>query len=400
MSNNFNLRVLLGTCDEVLNSHPIAPYDALVCSFLRKLSAGLMNDPDAKKYSDIISFAYWCRTSNITRLKSLFVDDQVRIGRGTVFHITPSNVPINFAFSYVFGILSGNANIVRIPSKHYLQIDIILDAIKHVLLLPEFSALKKMTCFIEYPKSDEITRHLSSKCDARVIWGGDDAINNIRAIPIPNRAVEVAFPDRYSLCIINASSVIQTDTKKLTSLAENFFNDAFIFDQGACSSPRWVVWQGDSAMVERAKVVFWSSVYEFVKKNYKLEPINAINKYSDLCEAAIKTQAPFHLDRHDNFISRLCFSSPPNDIEISQLKFGTFCECSINSLGEMRGLINARCQTLTYFGVHLSDIKKFIFEYGLKGVDRVVPVGVALEIGPIWDGFDLIRTLSRVIEIR
>jgi hypothetical protein len=33
----------------------------------------------------------------------------------------------------------------------------------------------------------------------------------------------------------------------------------------------------------------------------------------------------------------------------------------------------------------------------LIGVDRIVPIGTALDIGIYWDGYDLIRTLSRVI---
>jgi hypothetical protein len=35
----------------------------------------------------------------------------------------------------------------------------------------------------------------------------------------------------------------------------------------------------------------------------------------------------------------------------------------------------------------------------LPGIDRIVPVGEAMDIGSTWDGFDLIRTLSRVCDI-
>jgi hypothetical protein len=34
---------------------------------------------------------------------------------------------------------------------------------------------------------------------------------------------------------------------------------------------------------------------------------------------------------------------------------------------------------------------------GLSGIDRIVPVGKALDMGVIWDGYDLIRTMSRIV---
>ena len=94
------------------------------------------------------------------------------------------------------------------------------------------------------------------------------------------------------------------------------------------------------------------------------------------------------------------FKVPPDSIRPIELRHGSFAECRIDLLDEIRGLISSRCQTLSYFGVSNSDIRDLIFKYGLKGIDRVVPIGSGLEIGLIWDGFDLISTLSRVIEFK
>ena len=41
----------------------------------------------------------------------------------------------------------------------------------------------------------------------------------------------------------------------------------------------------------------------------------------------------------------------------------------------------------------------FVKNNNLKGVDRIVPIGEALEIGLVWDGIDLRRSLSRIIDI-
>ena len=105
---------------------PLAPYSEQVCEFLGELSKRIQKDKEAKQYPDVLSFAFFCRSGNIKRLKAEFEDGRVRLGKGNVFHIAPSNIPINFAFTYVFGLLAGNANIVRVSAtKQYQQVDIV-----------------------------------------------------------------------------------------------------------------------------------------------------------------------------------------------------------------------------------------------------------------------------------
>ena len=66
----------------------------------------------------------------------------------------------------------------------------------------------------------------------------------------------------------------------------------------------------------------------------------------------------------------------------------------------MKDCINNKYQTLTYFGVNKGILKNFILKNQLAGIDRIVPVGQALDISFFWDGYDLNRTLSRVVDIK
>ena len=85
------------------------PYADEICSFLSDLSSYLLKDKTALQYPDIVSFAYFCRKANIQKKKEAFqTEGRLRLGRGIIFHIAPSNVPVNFAFSFVFGLLAGN----------------------------------------------------------------------------------------------------------------------------------------------------------------------------------------------------------------------------------------------------------------------------------------------------
>ena len=116
---NPNLEFLAG--NNFKSFRPFAPFEAILCEFLQDISTELINSVESKKYPDIMTFAFWCRKANINKIKKLFEDGSIRLGLGLVFHITPSNVPVNFAFSFVFGLLSGNANIVRAPSDLFLR---------------------------------------------------------------------------------------------------------------------------------------------------------------------------------------------------------------------------------------------------------------------------------------
>ena len=66
---------------------------------------------------------------------------------------------------------------------------------------------------------------------------------------------------------------------------------------------------------------------------------------------------------------------------------------------ELLGIINSKYQTVTYFGFDKSILRDFVINNSLLGVDRIVPVGAALEMGAVWDGYDIVRTLSRVIDV-
>jgi hypothetical protein len=62
-------------------------------------------------------------------------------------------------------------------------------------------------------------------------------------------------------------------------------------------------------------------------------------------------------------------------------------------------MVTSKYQTLTYFGIPKQELERFVTSNRLPGIDRIVPVGEAMDIGSTWDGFDLIRTLSRVCDI-
>ena len=72
-------------------------------------------------------------------------------------------------------------------------------------------------------------------------------------------------------------------------------------------------------------------------------------------------------------------------------------EYTDKNLNFMKKITNKKFQTLTYAGFNKNDLIKFFIKEKLTGIDRIVPIGRSLEIGLKWDGFDIIRTLSRFV---
>ena len=87
----------------------------------------------------------------------------------------------------------------------------------------------------------------------RLIWGGDATVEHIRALPASKRCVDICFPDRYSLCILAAKAINEASQIELEKLISNFYNDVYLFDQNACSSPHLILWQGEDQEILKAK---------------------------------------------------------------------------------------------------------------------------------------------------
>ena len=94
---------------------------------------------------------------------------------------------------------------------------------KYLLEKKKHSKIKKMMRIIRYDsKETKITRDISKISDARLIWGGDKTIEEIREIKTKARTIDVPFADRYSISIINSDKILQLPNYKFNILLKNF----------------------------------------------------------------------------------------------------------------------------------------------------------------------------------
>ena len=380
---------LVGSWEHAVNARPLVPFDNSVIEFFNDLSKFLTKVRD---YSEVATFGFWCRKAALLKEKAKYDDLDMRVGRGVVFHSTPSNVPVNFAFSFAAGLLAGNANIVRIPGKDFEQVDIILHAVEE-LLGGKHRNLAQYLCFVKYPPDKKQHDLYSSICDVRIIWGGDGTVNELRGSPLKPKATEITFADRDSIAVINADEYLRATDK--SKIAQDFYNDTYFIDQNACTSPRIVFWLGKEK--EEAKALFWDSIGAITRDKYELAPVQSVGKLAAFYKAAASVPVSLMSAKDDCYITRVKVQGADDKLMRFKYNSGFFFECEINSLKDILPVCGERLQTLTYYGLAKDEIASFLSLYKPKGIDRAVPIGKSMDFTLTWDGYDLIRQLSRKV---
>ena len=393
------IHCLLGDL-EAIEDAPEQLFHPLRIDFLAELSKVLMADANARTLPDVVTFAFWCRRANIERLAKNSAQTNLRIGLGLVFHISPSNVPINFAYSLVFALLSGNSSVIRLPSREAPQTHLLISAMNGVLSTARFSELRSTIHLVRYNRADPITEFWLQHSLGRIVWGGDATVEHIRSLRAHPRSREVAFVDRYSISAIAAKSVLDVDQDGLEKLCTGIYNDHYLMDQYACSSPQLLVWVGNQGDIEAAKAKLWPVVSAIAAQKYSLEPVQAMDKYVALCREVIEHDNIRQVNQDSPELTRISLTRLSENQWVQRAYFGTVHEYAVDSLGEIAKVVDARFQTLTTFGFEHEFLRNFITTNRLSGIDRVVPIGRALDMGFLWDGFDVLATLSRVVDVQ
>ncbi|MBS5229858.1 MAG: hypothetical protein KHY91_02530 [Roseburia sp.] len=392
LMNKSEIRYLVG--NDKLEVKPFPIYSDMAILLLDTLSRELRNDKEAREYPDILTFAFWCRRANITKLKEEYWTQHLRIGRGLIFHIAPSNVPINFAFSLAFGILAGNANVVRVSEKDFPQTKIVCRILKNLLENPEFTLISKQTQVVSYGHIKDINDYYSHLCDVRIIWGGDTTIETIRHSPIGMKATEITFADRFSFAVFDEATMERLTPQELEKVGEKFYNDTYLMDQNACSSPHLILWKASERKVGRKN--FWNMVVQTAQK-YDLSEKKVLDKYTILCEKATEINEMVSVIRYTNLLYVVGLKDIPERMDDVRGKFGLFYEADLSNMEMLCSKISTKMQTCVTYGIDNQRFAEMLIENHALGIDRIVPVGQAMNIGVHWDGYDVIGNMSREI---
>lgn len=368
---------------------PFAEQDFAYC---QALSEALLKAPQSRDFPDLIALGFWLRQANLKPLLAPYQTAKfLRQPLGLVFHSAPANVDSLFVYSGILSLLCGNKNVIRLSSRSGGSTAVLIEKIRSLAdAYPQQNArFQLVQC--SYDSSE--LKNLVSTVDGRVLWGSDQAIQAQRQLSMPAHARELSFGHKFSLCLLDAQSLLDTNQPEFTQLVQLFYRDQLTFAQQGCSSAKAVIWLGNTQQVQQAQQKFWPALTELIQQK---QPLNASEQYQALATAQQLIMSSEHqlMLTQQQSISRLAVSSLEAGFIHQHQGCGLFIELQLSELHQLSPMLTQAHQTLTVYGIETMLLKNWLATVH-TGLDRVVPVGQALSFSPDWDGVNLIEQFSR-----
>jgi hypothetical protein len=185
--------------------------------------------------------------------------------------------------------------------------------------------------------------------------------------------------------------------KRRELLADQFFNDSFWFDQMACSSPRLVVWCGTDSEARTASTDFFGRVAESAeRRHYSLPPAASMQKLVFTCSAIINS--PVEECRRYKNLTVMTLTSLAG-FSRSHPGGGLFFQARLGNLLDLAAFVGRKDQTLTWFGFTPAELHALVRRLNGSSIDRIVPIGQALQFHRFWDGHDLLQEFCRCVYV-
>lgn len=144
----------------------------------------------------------YLKRNDISVEHSSFVEVTMILPKGVLFHIAAGNMDILPAYSVLEGLLTGNINILKLPSAdHGLSVFLLQKLMEYEPRLKEYIYV------FDTPSSDLVTvQKLMHLANTIVVWGSDDAIEAVRK-NAPVNAEIVEWGHKLSFCYIQDMNI-------------------------------------------------------------------------------------------------------------------------------------------------------------------------------------------------
>jgi len=139
-----------------------------------------------------------------------------KVPLGVLFHISAGNMDFLPAYSLVEGLLTGNINILKLPSAdNGLSLKLILQLIEY---RPE---LKEYIYVFDTSSTDiQGMRKMASLCNAISVWGSDTAIAAVRQLA-PTGAKIIEWGQKLGFCYVSKIAEVKDADEQLAGLARH-----------------------------------------------------------------------------------------------------------------------------------------------------------------------------------
>jgi len=231
--------------------------------------------------------------------------------------------------------------------------------------------------------------------DGAMIWGGQEAVLRIRALPFPHWTRVAVFGPRLSVAAMDAGA--WGNAAMQDSWCRRIARDVWQFDQQACSSPQVL-------FLEKGRTHSTADFLASLRRAFEAEnlahPRQAIA--GALTSAICQARASWLLEdpTHKAFFPKepdwTLLVGSGSEIPLP-VQGKTLSVLEVEDLSTPISKFDGNVQTL---GLGIADPgkeEKLALLAGRKGVDRIVKLGQMHVFVPPWDGMDLIRPMVRLV---
>jgi acyl-CoA reductase LuxC len=312
---------------------------------------------------------------------------------GLVGHWPAGNIEIQPILSLTCALLGGNGCLVRVPSdllEITVQIMEKLQEVDRCGLLTD----RIFTMGFDHSRTD-LHEAMAQAVDGAMIWGGAEAVSQVRRLPFPHWAHVQVFGPRLSVAAMDAET--WCDRANRPTWCRRIARDVWQFEQRACSSPQALFLEGRSG----------SDPDEFVKDlKQALQEENRQHARTQI-EPALTSgiclaRALWLLEDASH---RALFPASPDwtillgkgTVIPKPTQGRTLSILLVDDLSEVISKFDGTVQTLGLAVKSAEREEKLAQTAGHHGVDRVMKLGRMHLFNSPWDGVDLIRPMVRLV---
>ena len=403
MSEELGLISHLGSASlEIDNNeqHHCKIFDKNTVDYLDCLSQELIYHIKQKHVSkEFLYFAMWIRKRNVETLREKY-DKDIRRGYGQSLHIAPSNVPANALFTFAFGLLTGNKCLVKISQRSIAALEPVFKVMRQSLNKNE--CIQNQIRFFSCSHQDQHLRLLIKNSDLLIVWGGSKTVSKIKELSNNPYQKFIGFPNRSSASILSIDYLIGQSSEMLDKIANNYARDLYFFGQRACTSPRiLLIYNPNNRKTWRKDVESFLRLVSIKGENITMQEENIITEY-DLFKSASTILAQEEIKEDDCQKYNKLFVYNVDDQKYNY-KWGGLSKDGclriemITSLNELSKFTAKNAQTVSHAGLREDEYKMLINQLARTKATRVVKFGNSMNMNALWDGYDLIYEMSKIL---
>jgi hypothetical protein len=247
-----------------------------------------------------------------------------------------------------------------------------------------FDSVSARLKLIHYDHDDVVNNALMQWADQRVIWGGDDTVNHLAALPAKIGCHDILFPARVSAMLLDAKAVMA----EVDTVVPLFYRDTATYNQQACSSPRRIFWYGDPAAVQAVQGVFWPLYSRYhAERGAQLSDAECYQRQQYLQQLQMAYGHAVNWQSHFD-ITTVAGIPYEETTEKQHPGLQLFFEQQLASIDSLARMPNELKQTLCTYGMGDVDLSR-------SGYTRIVSLGEALNFSHHWDGRNLLQEMTK-----